>query len=383
MSTRDLLQSFAAWCKSGTPLALATVIETAGSTYTKAGHRILIAASGDYQGLVSGGCLEHDLALHARQVIESGMARVVGYDLRKEGDELFGLGVGCDGAIRILLQRLGPEHGYAPFTDIAAVLEGDSPGLCAVVTAGAFTGASLIVSARHSRNHGLDGAAARALEQQGRSLAGLPRLVTVPLAGEATAVLYAPLTPIPRLLLLGAGPDAVPVVALGALLGWRVTVVDHRPAHLERPGLEGATERWCTPAGQLPERMSLPSFAAAVVMNHHLATDRSWLATLAGSDIPYIGLLGPRGRRERLLRKLGAKAAHLATRLHGPAGLSIGADSPESIALSIWTQIHATRNPVAVGAASAATRSLAVAPDAGRVAAEAAPTAGDRSRGAP
>lgn len=344
MSTRDLLRSFHAWRRSGTTLALATVIETTGSTYTKAGHRILIAASGDYQGLVSGGCLENDLALHARQVMASGTAKVVRYDLGKESDELFGLGVGCDGALHILLQRLDRDSDYAPFADLAAALEGHTPGVCAVVTSdGELLGATLIVSGEDVRCHGLDPAAACALEQQSRMPAVLPRRVTVPLPGQPLAVLFAPLVPIPRLLLLGAGPDAVPVVALAETLGWRVTVLDHRPAYLERPGLGTAAECLCTPAGRVPEAVSLSRFDAAVVMNHHLATDRSWLATLAGSRIPYIGLLGPRARRERLLRELGPEASRLASRLHGPAGLAIGADSPESIALSIWAEIEAFR----------------------------------------
>jgi len=382
MSTRDLLRSFQAWRASGTPLALATVIETTGSTYTKAGHRILIAGSGDYQGLVSGGCLEHDLTLHAGQVIDSGTARVVSYDLRKEGDELFGLGVGCDGAIRILLQRLGPAHGYAPFADLVAVLEGDRAGFCAVVTAGPLAGATLTINGSHVASHGLDGATARALEQQGRDATDLPRLTSLALKNQPTPVLFAPLTPIPRLLLLGAGPDAVPVVALGNTLGWRITVLDHRPAYLERSGLEAAAERWCTPAGELPEQVPLSRFAAALVMNHHLASDRSWLATLADSRIPYIGLLGPPARRERLLRELGPQGSRLAGRLHGPAGLAIGADSPESIALSIWAEVHAAQSPPpAVGAASAATITLSTSTASGLVAAEAAPTMGGGSRG--
>lgn len=351
MSTRNLLQSFYAWRQSRTPLTLATVIETAGSTYTKAGHRILIAADGEYQGLVSGGCLEHDLAHHARQVMESGAARVVDYDLRKEADELFGLGIGCDGVIRILLQRLDDVDGYAPFPELAAVLEGHSAGLCAVVTAGPLAGATLIVNQGRSASHGLDASAVQALEQQGRAPGALPRLVSVVLAGAGTSVLYAPLTPIPRLLLLGAGPDAVPVVALGRTLGWRITVLDHRPAYLERPGLDTAAERRLTPAGVVPAEVSLAHFDAALVMNHHLASDRSWLAVLADSAIPYIGLLGPRTRRDRLLRELGPQGPRLKARLHGPAGLAIGADSPESIALSIWAEIEGLRRGVAESAA--------------------------------
>lgn len=313
MSTKALLRRFDTWRGEGRTLVLATVVATAGSTYTKAGHRILIADSGDYQGLVSGGCLEGDLAAHAREVIASGDARVITYDLRGENEELFGLGIGCDGLLRILLQRLSPDDGYEPFAHIAGIMRGDTPGHCAIVLAdrGEFrTGDTLF------------GAAA-------------------PATGAADDVLHTDLRPLPRLLVLGAGPDAAPLVTLADLLGWRVTVVDHRPAYLERPAFAAADERISAPAAALATQVTLPHFAAAIVMSHHLATDRSYLATLAASPIPYIGLLGPPGRRDRLLRELGDSAAPLGDRLRGPAGLDIGADSPESIALSILSEMHA------------------------------------------
>ncbi|MEO7385815.1 MAG: XdhC family protein, partial [Gammaproteobacteria bacterium] len=310
MTDKALLERFDAWRGESRTLALATVVGTEGSTYTKAGHRILIADSGDYQGLVSGGCLEGDLAAHAREVIATGDARVVTYDLRGENDELFGLGVGCDGLLRILLQRLTPAEDYEPFARIATALRGDTPGRCAIV-----------------------------LEGNGRLRTGTTLFSTGDRIDEAalaaTDVLYTPLWPLPRLLVLGAGPDAAPVVMLADLLGWRVTVADHRPAYLERPAFLAADARVCAPPASLATAVTLGTFSAAIVMSHHLASDRSYLAALAGSAIPYIGLLGPPGRRNRLLRELGDGATRLEGRLHGPAGIDIGANSPESIALSI------------------------------------------------
>lgn len=310
MSTKALLRRFDAWRREGRTLALATVVRTAGSTYTKAGHRILITDSGDYEGLVSGGCLEGDLASHAREVITSGKARVVTYDLRGENEELFGLGIGCDGLLHILLQQLSRTAEYEPFARIADILRGDATVPCAIVLAdrgGLRTGDTLFAD-------------------------------TIPATDD---VLYAELRPLPRLLVLGAGPDAAPVVTLADQLGWRITVVDHRPAYLERPAFAVADERVCAPAEALAARVRLAHFAAAVVMSHHLATDRGYLAALAPAAIPYIGLLGPPGRRDRLLRELGDAAATLDGRLHGPAGLDIGADSPEAIALSILGEVHA------------------------------------------
>ncbi|MEO8223921.1 MAG: XdhC family protein [Gammaproteobacteria bacterium] len=316
MTDKALLQRFDAWQAEGRTLALATVVGTEGSTYTKAGHRILIADSGDYEGLVSGGCLEGDLAVHAREVIASGEARLVTYDLRGENEELFGLGIGCDGLLRILLQRLSPAQGYEPFTHIAGTLRGD---------ASAHYQLYLTPHGEHPAGTTLFGS--------GTGLnAGA-------LAGAN--VFHGLVRPLPRLLVLGAGADAVPIVVMADLLGWRVTLADHRAAYLERAAFAVAETRLCVPAEALATSLDLAAYAATIVMSHHLATDSSYLSALASSPIPYIGLLGPPGRRDRLLTELGTAAPALQGRLHGPAGLDIGADSPESIALSILGEIHA------------------------------------------
>jgi len=315
MSDKALLQRFDAWRREGRALVLATVVSTAGSTYTKPGHRILIADSGDYQGLVSGGCLEGDLAAHAQQVIASGDARVITYDLRGDDDALFGLGIGCDGLLRILIQRLSPADGYEPFASIANVLRSDFSARCALVLAD------------------------RGELRIGTTLISVDGTFSWPDLAAAE-VLYTKLRPLPRLLVLGAGLDAVPVVNLADTLGWRVTLVDHRPASPEWPGFAAADSRVCAPAAEVATQVALQTFAAAIVMSHHLDTDRSYLVALAASPIPYIGLLGPPGRRDRLLRELGDAAGALENRLHSPAGLDIDADSPESIALSILAEIH-------------------------------------------
>jgi xanthine dehydrogenase accessory factor len=133
MSVRRIIQAFEDWRRNGEPMVLATVYETMGSTYSKAGHRILIATHGDYQGLVSGGCLEGDLAERARKVLSSGIPKAVTYDLRDEADELWGLGVGCNGLLRVFLQPLTAEHAYEPFTSIAAHVMNNAPAAVATV----------------------------------------------------------------------------------------------------------------------------------------------------------------------------------------------------------------------------------------------------------
>ncbi len=347
MSARQILEAFGRWRAARAPLVLVTVVETEGSTYTKAGHRILIAGSGEFQGLVSGGCLEGDLAEHARQVLASGDTRLLTYDLRDDNDGIFGLGIGCNGVFRVLLQALAPASDYAPFAAIAAGMQGEVAGVTATVVEssdpGAARGATLIAGGGTPVAWQLSSpwrerlmAACRA-----RRPAEPAGMATEVAAGQSARVLYAPLRPLPRLLVLGAGLDAVPLVEIAHRLGWRVTVADHRPAYLARGDFTAADATLQLVPQELPRVLPLAHYAATVVMSHHLDTDRAYLRALANSPVPYVGLLGPAARRERLLADLGAAGEPLRERLRAPVGLPIRADSPESIALSILAEIHA------------------------------------------
>jgi xanthine/CO dehydrogenase XdhC/CoxF family maturation factor len=344
MSVRQIIQSFDAWRAAGTPLVLATVYETVGSTYSKPGHRILIAADGDYRGLVSGGCLEGDLSERARAVLAADRPAPVTYDLRDAADEVFGLGIGCNGLLRVFLQPLRPERDYEPFASIREALVGrERAGLATVIESAAAelpAGATVLCSAGATRAFGVHGAAAARLGQRARSTlaTGTAELATE----DGATVLFAPLRPIPRLLVLGAGLDAVPLVAMAAELGWFVTVADHRPAYLARGGFARAEQALLVEPGALSHALELAAFDAIIVMSHHLATDRKYLAELASIAARYLGVLGPRARRARLLRDLGADAQDLDARLRGPVGVDIGADSPESIALSILADLQST-----------------------------------------
>jgi xanthine/CO dehydrogenase XdhC/CoxF family maturation factor len=164
------------------------------------------------------------------------------------------------------------------------------------------------------------------------------RLVSEP---DGSVVLYAPLTPIPRILILGAGLDAVPLVNVIAELGWRVTIADHRPGYLERNSFSRADARRVVRPETLAGDLPLANFDAIVVMSHHLATDREYLRQLAPNESMYLGLLGPPARKRRLLDELGDAGRVLETRLRGPVGIDIGADSAESIALSIAAEMQA------------------------------------------
>ena len=344
MSLLSTIRAFDEWRWAERQLALVTVVETEGSTYTKPGHRMIVADTGDYHGLVSGGCLEGDLATHASKVIASGEAQLLTYDLRDEADEIWGLGIGCNGLLRLLMQRLDAEHHYRPFLDIAECHRSFGGGELALVTESSaeavLPGATWLQTAEGTSHSGMedDTAAALAGAFEAMPCNGISALQT---GGCELKVLRAHVPPVPRLLVIGAGPDAVPLVRLAAELGWRVTITDHRPADLQAPGLDVAEARIEARAGTLAEALKPSEFHAAVVMTHHLDSDREHLRELASEGPDYVGLLGPRARRERLLAELGPGGLALSSRLHGPVGLDIGAQSPETIALAIAAEIQA------------------------------------------
>jgi xanthine/CO dehydrogenase XdhC/CoxF family maturation factor len=293
-----LLEFFDARRERREPLVLVTVFETRGSTYSKTGAQMLVDQNGVFRGMLSGGCLEGDLAVRAQVVLDSGEPQTVTYDLAQD-DELWGMGVGCDGLMRVLLQPLRADDGYVPFAEIAEVLRGHAPAE-----------------------------------------------IRIPVTGEAVEELRFVVEPPPRILVLGAGLDAEPVVRFAAELGWRCTVVDHRQAYIDNGEFSAAVAVHCVPAEELGSQLDLSSYDMAIVMSHHLASDRAYLRQLANTDMRYIGLLGPALRRERLLSDLGDAAGDLGTRLHGPAGLDIGGRGPAPIALSIIAEMQKTLESV-------------------------------------
>lgn len=346
MTPRKLQQAFARWSGQGEPLVLATVYETEGSTYSKAGAQMLINSDGDFQGMLSGGCLEGDLAERARAVLESGTPQAVTYDLGQNDEELWGLGVGCDGLMRIFLQPLTPADHYEPFATMCRAYDGLTDQVAATVLESDLEelppGSALVTvdSATSFSNIGEKYAQQIEAEAGAALLEGASRCASLAVDDGDAKILLSILRPPPRILVLGAGLDAEPVVRLACELGWRVTVQDHRPAYVKAGDFSLAEKVCCVPVAETATALNLHEFAAAIVMSHHLASDRQYLRQLAATDTQYIGLLGPRDRRRRLLEELGEIAEKLNDRLHGPAGLDIGGRGPASIALSIVAEMH-------------------------------------------
>lgn len=338
----DFFQQYRA---RGEPLVLATVVHTIGSTYRKAGAQMLIARDGNGAGLLSGGCLESDLMERARKVLDTGEPLLVEYDTRSSDDVIWGIGLGCEGAMRILLTRLAADNDYQPFAYAHHRRSHDEAGGFALTINSDNTkhpvGSSYLANAA-SANTVMPAALQQALLAASQ---GAPRnMVANVVDADDASFLVVPVELPVRLLILGAGPDVMPLVEIAGLMGWNVTVLDHRPAYAVPERFPRARNVVVNPANRLNAFIEQRTFDAAVVMSHHLVSDQLYLEALADSAVVYIGLLGPAPRRIRLLREIGDKAEKLGERLYGPIGLDLGARTPESIALSIVAEIQAVLN---------------------------------------
>lgn len=338
------------------PVVLATVVAVEGSTYRRPGARMLLTGDGWAAGNISGGCLEGDVAKKAWWRTESGKPILVTYDSRSADDDIaWGFGLGCNGMVRVVLERLGPgADDHLAF--VAHCLQRGEPGvLCTVFQANGAAappvGARLLLGADGAATDTLAGAdfAAPLLADARRVLASgvsETHVYVAPDNGTAVVFLEAVLPPVP-LVIFGAGHDAVPLTRLARELGWNVTVVDTRAVQPHPERFPGANTVLACAPDAVAVRVPLTARTVTVVMTHNYHDDGALLQTLLASPARYVGVLGPRRRTERLLADLAAdgivfNAEAGARKLHAPVGLDVGADNPAEIALSVVAEIQAT-----------------------------------------
>ena len=310
----DLLDAAEAMAAHGEPFALATVVATRGSTYRRAGARLLVPAEGEPIGNISGGCLEGDVARIGREVLASGEPRLAEFDMTADDDAVWGYGLGCNGAIELWV-----EPTAAALESVGALRTGQ--GACLMIT---LTGPD--AGLHHLET---DGAAAAALRH------GTTHVKEV----DGERVFLEPLLSPLRLLVCGAGHDAIPLVRQAAALGWRVVAVDVRRALLT-PGRFPAAVEFASPDPEAAAATLAPDErTAAVLMNHNYLRDIAYLRSFVDAPLAYLGVLGPRGRTEQMLAQMGRPEA--IERLYAPAGLDIGAEGPEEVAHAIVAEIMA------------------------------------------
>ncbi len=350
---QDIVLAFEEALEAGKQTALATVVQVQGSSYRRPGARMLVTEDGQLTGAISGGCLEGDALRKARLVMHQQKAMLVTYDTTDDDDAKLGVGLGCNGIIQILIEPVFPENTAHPVALLKSFLSkrqnavlvtlfslesrtGQQPGTCLFVPEkGAVQGdvadqvleAALLADAQQVLETGASVTKAYATADQ--KLTGFVEF----------------LKPAVSLIVVGAGNDALPVTQLASLLGWQVTVVDGRANYATAERFPAAQRVLVAKPEQVLPQLALDAQTVFVLMTHNYNYELALLRHLLPLRLPYVGVLGPKKKLDRLLNELQEEGVPLGEEelksLYGPVGLDIGAETAEEIALSMLSEMKA------------------------------------------
>jgi len=351
LELRDILKRTAN--QDADEMILATLVDVQGSGYRLAGARMLIDQDGKSIGTVSGGCLEADILERAKNVLRTREPTVVSYDTTKDDNSVFGLRMGCRGVVRVLLESAKENEGLDFIRECfdrrqqgsitTLISKTDSVDIALAARYFSRSGTSMIAAQSGGKLNGLFSPVSRdaaTAMKDGRS-----RCETYQTTVGNIEFFHEVINPPTAILIFGAGHDTVPLARLAAQLGWRISVVDHRPAWATEGRFPDADNIVVGRTSELNDVLFTDINSVAVVMNHNYDADRDILGRLLRSSCRYIGVLGPKQRTEQLLDDLRGRGMEITDeqrdRLYAPVGLDIGASTPEGIALSIVAEIKA------------------------------------------
>jgi xanthine dehydrogenase accessory factor len=345
---KQIVEAFDRALAAGRRSSLATVVKVEGSSYRQPGARMLVTDDGSLAGAISGGCLEGDAMRKALLVIARNKPMVITYDTSDENSSLIAVGLGCNGIVHILFEPLDPGKRNAIDLIRAALLLRNKTVL---LTLFSITEASA------------PGATCFSLNESGPVSGSLPETLpsdVVMQAGKDAlakgttiirnfhsvfdwSVLADVVIPPVSLIIAGAGNDVMPVVKIADVLGWQSTVLDGRPSHATCGRFPEAAQVVVSDALHALAGLSLDERTAVLLMTHNYQYDLALLEQVIDSDVAYIGILGPKSKTKRLMDDLpvGKRLPSCLEKVHGPAGLDLGAETSDEIALSILSEIKA------------------------------------------
>lgn len=359
---KSIVEAYEVALRQGETVVIATVMNVVGSAYRHPGARMLIRTDGSTVGAISGGCLERDVCEHSMNVRRTGKAVVVRYDTTSDADIVWGLGLGCNGIVHVLIEPLPAKTGTMPahITLLAGTLNRHERGVIATIfndTSEAArsirasqirTGSRTIVRGDGSVISEItDAELAAAIEHDAYQALAVDESgvkMYERTSGTIEVFLEVVRPPVP-LVIFGASQDAVTVATFAKKLGWHVTIVDTRARAISRDRFaEADAVLLCRPE-DVNENIALTQRTMTVVMTHNYLHDLELLRRLLPSPARYIGVLGPKRRTERIVSEAMVEDLVLdneqLSKLYAPIGLDIGADTPEEIALSIVAEIKA------------------------------------------
>lgn len=327
-------------------VSLATVVRVRGSSYRSPGARMLITDDGHWVGSISGGCLEGDALRTARKTMAERKCILKTYDTSDDENQPFSINLGCNGIIDVLFEPLDPEDPDNPLRLFERVLESESEVVLGTVCSGNehIFGKKILLS----YNSDATSEAEVFLQQARKDLQDLFKskksvVRNYEHQGEVFEVFMELIKPPLHLMIFGGGFDARPLSTLASKLGWKVTVTDECVAHIAPVFFPSADQLSLCDRKFIDREFAVDSNTVCVLMSHNYEYDRDVLMKIIHSETPYIGILGPKKRYDKMLQHFKTQNITLASeeldRIHSPIGVDIGAETPDEIAVAIVAEI--------------------------------------------
>ena len=335
--------------KNTTRAALATVVRVEGSSYRRTGARMLVTDDGVWVGGISGGCLEGDALKRARLAISKAESSLVTYDTTEDDAYQIGVGLGCNGVIDILFTPLQYQNQSNPVEVLKSCVAANRQTHILITVTGIEGECTNVKAGDVIQYSGPESIAVfgdnviekQLLEQINLHIesnrSGPAKIETAD--GKKLALFIEILLPEIHLVLMGHQYDIYPLARLIKEVGWRVTMVSN-PLKINSKLTDTVDAIFSYE--QLND-IQIDQYTAIVLMSHDYKTDKKNLPKALATDAFYIGMLGPRVRSEKIFAELAEEVKAISDddmdRIYAPAGLDIGAISPEEIALSMLAEI--------------------------------------------
>ena len=349
---REIIKAFDLAQKEGKQTALATVVQVEGSSYRSPGARMLITEDGALTGAISGGCLEGDALRKAQLVMFQQQSMLVTYDTTDDDDAKFGVGLGCNGIIHILIEPIRPEQENHPIALLKRCLADRRDQVLVTVfdlknKRSAQVGTCLLWNKQVVSGswEGLQGIKTSLMEDVKDAFASGSSIINRYNIVSPLHAFIEVIKPPIELVIIGAGNDAIPLAELANILGWGITLVDGRADYANVQRFPKAQQIILAKADQVVSHISWDARTVVVLMTHNYNYDLTVLKHLLPLKVSYLGVLGPKKKMMKMidaLEKESIKPTEQDLRkIFGPIGLDIGAEAPEEIALSVIAEIKA------------------------------------------
>ncbi|WP_258135123.1 XdhC family protein [Mucilaginibacter phenanthrenivorans] len=352
---QDIVNAYDKAAGAGRQTALATVVLVEGSSYRRAGARMLVTEDGELTGAISGGCLEGDALRKARLAMAQSKPMLVTYDTTDDDDAKFGVGLGCNGIIHILIEPLFPGSEISPINLFKQFLSKREQVVLITIFSlsnrqATQPGTCLLMDSIEQTNGSIpDNEIQQAVLADARDVLKNGNSVTKTYVyGNGYTCFIELLQPAVSLVIFGAGNDAIPMVQFAAVLGWHVSLVDGRANYAVPERFPLAKKIIISKPGPALSNLKFDDRSAVVLMTHNYNYDLAILRQLLPIQLPYVASLGPKKRLQRMLDEIQEEGINITppqlNSVYGPAGIDIGSENADEIALSIIAEIQAVLN---------------------------------------